>query len=79
MYLYSITTVDMERKINIIEVASELAHRDLVNLVGGDDFECELWEDHEADVLTYTEEYQDVFNEIYDKYFDFLLDNSEEI
>lgn len=69
----------MERKFNIIEVASELAHKDLVTLVGGEHFECELWEDPESDVLTYTDEYQDKFNELYDEYFDILLEHSEEI
>ncbi len=40
----------MERKINIVEAASELAHRDLVE---GVTFESDLWEDPNGDVLTY--------------------------
>lgn len=69
----------MERKINIIEAASELAHKDLVTIVGGEVFECELWEDPEAEVLIYTDEHQERFNQLYDEYFDLLLDISEDI
>jgi hypothetical protein len=69
----------MVRMFNIIEVASELTHKDLVTLVGGEHFECELWEDPESDVLTYTDEYQDKFNDLYDEYFSNLFNLSEEI
>jgi hypothetical protein len=69
----------MERKINILEVASELAHAEMIALVGGEDFENELWEDRDAIILTYTDEWQDIFNQLYDKYFDILLNTSEEI
>jgi hypothetical protein len=69
----------MERKINILEAASELAHRDLVMMAGGPDWEYELWEDQDAEVLVYTEEWQDRFNDLYDEYFDILLNTSEEI
>ena len=65
----------MERKINIIETASELAHRDLVE---GVTFESDLWEDPNADVLRYKEDVQDEFNDLYDEYFSFLFDISEE-
>ncbi len=66
----------MERKFNIIEVASELAHRDLVAEVLK---EFDLWEDPDADVLTYKKDVQDEFNDLYDEYFDILLEHSEEI
>jgi len=66
----------MERKINIIEAASELAHRDLVE---GVTFESDLWEDPNDDVLTYKEDVQDEFNDLYDEYFRLLLGISEEI
>lgn len=66
----------MERKFNIIEVASELAHRDLVAEVLK---ESDLWEDPDADVLTYKKDVQDEFNDLYDEYFDILLEHSEEI
>lgn len=66
----------MERKINIIEVASELAHLKLVEIVGDESL---LFEDPEAAITSYTEEHQDTFNTLYDEYFDILLDLSEEI
>jgi hypothetical protein len=66
----------MERKFNIIEVASELAHRDLVAEVLK---ESDLWEDPHSDVLSYKEDVQDEFNDLYDEYFDILLNTSEEI
>ena len=66
----------MERKINIIEAASELAHRDLVIGVLR---ESDLWEDPNGDVLTYKEDVQDEFNDLYDEYFSILFDISEEI
>ena len=65
----------MERKINIIEAASELAHRDLV---AGVLRESDLFEDPAAETLTYKEYIQDEFNELYDEYFSFLFDISEE-
>lgn len=66
----------MERKINIIEAASELAHRDLVE---GVTFESDLWEDPNADTLRYKEDVQDEFNDLYDEYFSLLFDISEEL
>lgn len=66
----------MERKINIIEAASELAHRDLVE---GVTFESDLWEDPNADTLRYKEDVQDEFNDLYDEYFSLLFDMSEEL
>lgn len=66
----------MERKFNIIEAASELAHRDLVE---GVTFESDLWEDPNADTLRYKEDVQDEFNDLYDEYFSLLFDISEEL
>ena len=66
----------MERKINIIEAASELAHRDLVE---GVTFESDLWEDPSADTLRYKEDVQDEFNDLYDEYFSLLFNISEEL
>ena len=66
----------MERKINIIEAASELAHRDLVE---GVTFESDLWEDPNADTLRYKEDVQDEFNDLYNEYLSLLFDISEEL
>lgn len=66
----------MERKINIIEAASELAHRDLVEIVGDENL---LFEDPVACIQTYTDEHQDTFNDLYDEYYSLLLDISEEL
>lgn len=66
----------MERKINIVEAASELAHRDLVINVM---YESDLFEDPDAQILTYKEDVQDEFNNLYDEYFELLLGLSEEV
>jgi hypothetical protein len=55
----------MNITINILELASELAHEDLLNnwrdsLI--------IYEDRETET-GYTEEAQDVFNDLYDKYY----------
>lgn len=65
----------MDIKINIVEVASELADRDLVIRYGGvggrslfpNGILIEL-----EDELSYTEEAQDYFNTKYDFWYDFL-------
>jgi hypothetical protein len=66
----------MERKINIVEAASELAHKYLVE---GVTFESDLFEDPDAQLLTYKEDVQDEFNNLYDEYFELLLGISEEV
>jgi hypothetical protein len=54
--------------INVIEVASELAHNALIDKHG-----CvEMLEIN--GVMVYTEKDQDVFNELYDYYYSFLLE-----
>jgi hypothetical protein len=53
-------------KVNILELASELAHLELINWVSN---ESELYEDAEAGVTNYTDYYQDIFNNLYDKYY----------
>jgi hypothetical protein len=56
----------MELRINIVELASELAHKDLTKMVYN---ESELFEDPEAGITNYTDYYQDIFNELYDEYY----------
>lgn len=65
----------MDIKINILEVASELADRDLLNSYGDEGgkniFPNGLLRNLE-DELSYTEEAQDYFNTRYDFWYDFL-------
>jgi hypothetical protein len=51
--------------INKIELASELASLKLEQEWGDS---IQIYSDEDADVLTYTEEAQDIFNDYYDKY-----------
>ena len=55
----------MELTINKLELASELAHRKLLNEWKES---VQIYKNEWAEVLTYTEEAQDIFNELYDKY-----------
>lgn len=58
----------MEITINILELASELAHRDL--LLNYRDSIGRIYEDeHETQ---YTDEAQDIFNYLYDDYIGFI-------
>lgn len=54
---------------DIVEIACELAHAELVNMVAN---ESELYEDPTAGITNYTEYYQDVFNNLYDKHYTIL-------
>jgi hypothetical protein len=69
----------MNITINIIEVASELADKDLITAFGGDGgknrFPNGIVEDQDG-IDVYTEEAQDFFNYRYDYWFDFLLDQN---
>jgi hypothetical protein len=57
----------MNVTINILELASELAHADLIlHMHYGS-----VYKDGE-DSTTYTEEAQDEFNELYDKYYSII-------
>jgi hypothetical protein len=59
----------MEIKLNLLELASELAHsRTLYESGDICNNEDDMFEDINADVLTYKEEIQDRFNEWYDYY-----------
>lgn len=67
----------MNIEINVIEVASELADRDLITAFGGEGgrnmFPNGIVEDQDG-IDVYTDEAQDFFNNRYDYWFDFLLD-----
>ena len=57
----------MEKTFNVLELASELADLKLRETFYGDiDIETET-------EVIYTEEAQDYFNELYDEYYDFLI------
>jgi hypothetical protein len=56
--------------INILELASELAHRELVRDWSES---IKIYEDEEASITVYTEGAQDLFNEYYDQYTDLIL------
>ncbi len=59
----------MEISVNLLELASELAHsRTLYESGDICNNEDDMFEDINADVLTYKEEIQDRFNEWYDYY-----------
>ena len=65
----------MNININILEVASELAHKKLE-----EHFEFEtnkIYEWVSDDESRYTEEAQDLFNEWYDNYYDLLFNLKE--
>jgi hypothetical protein len=75
----------MNITINIIEVASELADKDLITAFGGEGgksmFPNGITEDILEDgheIVVYTDEAQDFFNYRYDYWFDFLLDQNIE-
>ena len=51
--------------INILELASELAHIKLMNEWSES---IKIFEDDTAGVTVYTEEAQDIFNDLYDDY-----------
>ena len=65
---------DMDITINILEVASELAHSVVCEQFNYDS--VNIYESVTDAVTNYTDEAQELFNEWYDYYYDFLLDLS---
>jgi len=63
----------------IVEYSAERAHDRLVNEKELGLFVGKIYEDESAEVLMYTEEAQDLFNNIYDEEFSHLLSFSEEL
>lgn len=59
----------MNISINIVEVASELAHNEIENTYRG-----QIYIDDNDIETIYTDEVQDLFNDLYDKYYS-LIDN----
>ena len=56
----------------IIEKSSELAHKDLLLMVDNDEWLLYTTDDNGD--LRYKEKYQDLFNNLYDEYINFLSD-----
>ena len=63
----------MNITINIVEKSSELAHKDLLLTVSD---EMDLYTTDDNGDLRYKEKYQDLFNNLYDEYYNFLSDES---
>ena len=61
----------MEININLLEAASELAHEIVCAKFEDDD--SAIYESTTDTITNYSEEAQDIFNEWYDYYYDFLL------
>ena len=59
--------------INIIELASELANMELENNWMDS---IKVWVEDDDGDLTYTEEAQDIFNDLYDKYYS-VIENTK--
>jgi hypothetical protein len=59
----------MNITINIVELATELASEKL-----HEDWEysIKIYQDNNADILEYTDEAQDIFNTLYDKYYSII-------
>jgi hypothetical protein len=55
--------------INKIELASELANNELESSWGDS---IQILKDENAEVLEYTDEAQDIFNDLYDKYLNII-------
>ena len=61
----------MEIKIDLLEVASELAHE--VVCAKFEDDDSVIYESTTDTITVYSEEAQDLFNEWYDHYYDLLI------
>ena len=61
----------MEIKINIVEVSTELVHKEVEKHFNYD--ATKIYEWVSDDETKYTDEAQDVFNQYYDEYYDLLL------
>lgn len=64
--------MNTEVKVNVVELASELASCAIINLFGRD--EEVLYVDNDGEDV-YTEEVQERFDEFYDTYYDIIITN----
>jgi hypothetical protein len=56
---------------DVVEKASELAHKDLRQMVEN---ELELYTTDDNGDLIYRDNYQEIFNNLYEEYYNFLTD-----
>ena len=56
--------------INVVELASELAD---ASLIANWSESIQIFQDDQVEILEYTEEAQDIFNELYDNFYDVIL------
>ena len=66
-----LTKVLDELNNSIVEKSSDLAHKDLLLMVSD---EMELYTTDDNGDLRYKDKYQDIFNNLYDEYFNLLSD-----
>lgn len=66
----------MTIKINIIEVASELAANELIE---NWQYSIRIYDEIDETETIYTEEAQEIFDKLYDKYFNFLYNYQEPV
>ncbi len=66
-------------KINVVQAASEIAHKILVEKCEKDlgINEEDIYIEDDSGVLYYKEDIQDIFNNLYDEYYDILVSCSE--
>ena len=56
----------MNVTINLVELATELAENEMIKYFSES---LELYSDEDEDCIVYTDEAQDIFDELYDKYY----------
>lgn len=59
----------MNVTINLVELASELAEQEMIREYGDS---LEIYSDDGEDCIVYTDEAQDIFDELYDKYYSII-------
>ena len=63
----------MNVTINLVELASELAENEMIKYFSES---LELYSDEDEDCIVYTDEAQDIFDELYDKYYA-IIENTQ--
>ena len=63
----------MNVTINLVELASELAENERIKYFSES---LELYSDEDEDCIVYTDEAQDIFDELYDKYYA-IIENTQ--
>jgi hypothetical protein len=63
----------MNVTINLVELATELAENEMIKYFSES---LELYSDEDEDCIVYTDEAQDIFDELYDKYYA-IIENTQ--